>query len=74
MDYYEQDAYEPDEPRTAVHNKPLLRGVKRQTLKDFIQFLKNSGSSKIEGDLTMTLTSMSFSDLEEMVETFLHEK
>ncbi len=52
------------------HSPSLIKGLKRQAVKDFVQYLKNNHAGEIKTDLTMDI-KLNSTELDRALEKFL---
>jgi len=53
------------------HNMGVIRGIKYQTIWEFVRYLKNNCAGTVNADMTVSLDSMTYEELDKIAEGFL---
>jgi hypothetical protein len=63
-----------DNVEPVPRNLSVVKGIKYQTIKDFVRYLKDNCAGEAHADLTVSLNSMTYEELDKMAEEFLNPK
>ncbi len=58
-------------PVSQPKNEALMRGLRKQMVQSFVQYLKDNAPSKVNPDLTLTFEPLSFVEIDRLANVFL---